>query len=75
MSEQSERLKEVLTNARSEVGKVIIGQNEVIDLSLICIFTGQHASSKVCGVAKTLLVRTLATCWDANFHASSSPRI
>ena len=68
MSEQSERLKEVLTNARSEVGKVIIGQNEVIDLSLICIFTGQHALVEgVPGVAKTLLVRTLARVLGCEF--------
>ncbi len=68
MSEQSERLKEVLANARREVGKVIIGQSEVIDRSLICIFTGQHALVEgVPGVAKTLLVRTLAHVLGSDF--------
>lgn len=68
MSEQSERLKEVLTNARREVGKVIIGQSTVIDLSLICIFTGQHALVEgVPGLAKTLLVRTLAQVLGSEF--------
>ncbi|MFC1462438.1 AAA family ATPase [Verrucomicrobiota bacterium] len=54
------RLKEVLAHARAEIGKVIIGQEEVIDMALITIFTGSHALIEgVPGVAKTLLVRTL----------------
>ena len=57
----TDRLKEVLVLARQEVGKVIIGQSQVIDRALIVIFTGQHALLEgVPGVAKTLLVRTLA---------------
>ncbi|MBI1841088.1 MAG: AAA family ATPase, partial [Verrucomicrobia bacterium] len=56
----ADRLKEVLAQARTEIGKVIIGQAEVIDRALIVIFTGQHALIEgVPGVAKTLLVRTL----------------
>ena len=54
------KLKEVLTNAREEIGKVIIGQKHVIDMALITVFTGSHALIEgVPGVAKTLLVRTL----------------
>src|SRR5213075_152929 len=57
----TEKLKEVLTQARTETGKVIIGQHEVVEKSLIAIFTGHHALIEgVPGVAKTLLVRTLA---------------
>lgn len=68
MSEQTERLKEVLANARAEVGKVIIGQDEVVNLALISIFTGQHALIEgVPGVAKTLLVRTLAHVLGSEF--------
>jgi MoxR-like ATPase len=56
----TERLAEVLTKARAEVSKVIIGQERVIDMALITIFTGNHALIEgVPGVAKTLLVRTL----------------
>jgi len=63
-----DRLKEVLTNARAEVAKVIIGQTEVVDRCLICIFTGQHALVEgVPGVAKTLLVRTLAHVLGTSF--------
>src|SRR6059036_1191362 len=57
----TERLKEVLAQARHETGKVIIGQHDVIEKALIAIFTGNHALIEgVPGVAKTLLVRTLA---------------
>lgn len=48
--------------ARGEIGKVIIGQKEVIDLALVTILTSSHALIEgVPGVAKTLLVRTLAS--------------
>ncbi|HTI68568.1 MAG TPA: MoxR family ATPase, partial [Candidatus Limnocylindria bacterium] len=63
-----ERLKEVLTQARREVGKVIIGQHDTIDLALIAIFTGNHALVEGApGVAKTLLVRTLSHVLGSDF--------
>lgn len=64
----TERLKEVLHQARAEVAKVIIGQADVIDQCLIVILTGQHALVEgVPGVAKTLLVRTLAHVLGVDF--------
>jgi len=64
----TERLKEVLAQARHETGKVIIGQHDVIEKALIAIFTGNHALIEgVPGVAKTLLVRTLAHVLGADF--------
>ncbi len=64
----NDRLKEVLTQARQETSKVIIGQQEVIDRALIVIFTGNHALVEgVPGVAKTLLVRTLAHVLGGEF--------
>src|SRR5262245_61571234 len=63
-----DQLKEVMARARREVGKVIIGQTEVIDQALIAITTGQHALIEgVPGVAKTLLVRTLAYVLGCDF--------
>src|SRR5258706_3270355 len=68
MNADVDRLKETLTCARAEVGRVIIGQTEAIDRSLIVIFTGQHALIEgVPGVAKTLLVRTLARVLGCDF--------
>lgn len=55
------RLKDMLARIRTEVEKVIIGQRDAIDMALITIITGNHALIEgVPGVAKTLLVRTLA---------------
>src|SRR3954462_9464644 len=64
----TERLKEVLAQARHETAKVIIGQHDVIEKALIAIFTGNHALIEgVPGVAKTLLGRTLAHVLGAEF--------
>ena len=53
---------------RSEIRKVIIGQGDVIDKALITILIGQHALIEgVPGVAKTLLVRTLAQLFGSEF--------
>jgi MoxR-like ATPase len=64
----TDRLKDVLAQARRETGKVIIGQDAVIEKALIAIFTGNHALIEgVPGVAKTLLVRTLARVLGCEF--------
>jgi len=64
----TDRLKEVLAQARREVAKVIIGQHDVVEKALIVIFSGQHALIEgVPGVAKTLLVRTLAQTLGCEF--------
>jgi MoxR-like ATPase len=63
-----EALKSTLARARAEVAKVIIGQDDVITKALIVIFTNQHALIEgVPGVAKTLLVRTLAKVLGCDF--------
>jgi MoxR-like ATPase len=68
MENKTDRLKEVLAGARQEISKVIIGQKEAVDKSLIAIFTGTHALVEgVPGVAKTLLVRTLAHVLGCEF--------
>src|SRR4051812_7359136 len=65
----NEPLKELLQRARAEVRKVIIGQEAVIAQALIAIFTGSHALIEgVPGVAKTLLVRTLARVLGCEYH-------
>jgi MoxR-like ATPase len=61
-------LQETLARARAEVAKVIIGQGQVVDQALIPILTGHHALIEgVPGVAKTLLVRTLAHVLGCDF--------
>ena len=68
MDTDLDRLKSLLNAARTEIGKVIIGQQEVVDKALIAVFTNQHALIEgVPGVAKTLLVRTLAHVLGTGF--------
>lgn len=68
MTSRLEQLHAVLQAARHEVGKVIIGQNAVIDQCLITILCRQHALLEgVPGVAKTLLARTLAQVLGCEF--------
>src|SRR5438034_5827313 len=68
MSDTVEQVKEGLAQWGHETGKVIIGQSEVVDKALITIFTGHHALIEgVPGVAKTLLVRTLARVLGCDF--------
>jgi MoxR-like ATPase len=69
MDSTLDRLKEVLMSARQEVAKVIIGQADVVDRALIVIFTNHHALVEgVPGIAKTLLVRTLARVLGCEFN-------
>jgi MoxR-like ATPase len=64
-----ETLTSTLSRARAEVSKIIIGQQNAIDQSLIAIFSNQHALIEgVPGVAKTLLVRTLARVLGCEFE-------
>lgn len=61
-------LIDVAAKAKSEISKIIIGQDEAIDLCLMAIFSGQHALLEgVPGVAKTLLVKTLARVMSCDF--------
>jgi MoxR-like ATPase len=51
-----------LTKAQSEIGKTIIGQGDVIQLSLITLLSGAHGLLVgLPGLAKTKLVSTLST--------------
>lgn len=63
-----EPVLETLDRVRREIAKVVLGQEKVIDLALIAIVTNQHALIEgVPGVAKTLLVRTLAKVLGADY--------
>ena len=52
MQTNTDRLKEVLAQARQEVAKVIIGQSDVIDKALIAIFTPPVGASRPFSVTK-----------------------
>jgi MoxR-like ATPase len=53
---------------KTEIAKVIVGQDEVIDQILISIFSGGHSLLiGVPGLAKTLMVNTIAQALGLNF--------
>jgi len=54
---------------REEIGKVIVGQKQIIDEVLIAVFAGGHCLLEgVPGLGKTLLVRTLSEVLDLRFR-------
>lgn len=68
MNVKLETLLNVFKSMRTEIGKVLLGQEVVVDQILIAVFANQHALIEgVPGVGKTLLVRTLARVLGADF--------
>lgn len=54
---------------KAEIGKVIIGQKEAVDFTLLCIFCGGHSLLiGVPGLAKTLLVNTVSDVLGLHFN-------
>ncbi len=63
-----EKLKAARARIKAEVGKVIIGQDRVIDELLIALLSNGHCLLVgVPGLAKTLLISTLAKALDLKF--------
>jgi len=57
-----------LAKLRAEVGRVIVGQSRVLDEVLICVVAGGHCLLRgVPGLAKTLLIKTLAQAINLQF--------
>jgi MoxR-like ATPase len=64
----AERVAEGREQILSELRKVIVGQDEVVEEVLIALFTGGHCLiTGVPGLAKTLLIKTLAGILDLDF--------
>ncbi len=69
---RDEELLDKLASAREsilrEIRKTIVGQDEVVEQVLISLFVGGHSIiTGVPGLAKTLLVRTIANVLDLSF--------
>jgi len=63
-----EKLHNSISNLRQEISKVIIGQDDIIDKLLIALLSKGHCLLVgVPGLAKTLLVKTLASVLDMKF--------
>src|SRR5436305_14742916 len=65
----AERVAEGREQILAELRKVIVGQDEVVEEVLIGLFTGGHCLiTGVPGLAKTLLIKTLAGILDLDFN-------
>ena len=63
-----EKLRDARERMAREIGKVIVGQQEVVDQLLVALFCGGHSLMVgVPGLAKTLMVRTIASILDLKF--------
>src|SRR5512136_1920636 len=66
--DQIQQFRQAYGAVRAEIGKVIVGQDAVVEGTLIALFSGGHVLLEgVPGLGKTLLVRTLGEVLDLSF--------
>ena len=66
--EQVAQFCEQFQTLRAEVGKMIVGHQDVVDGVLVCLFAGGHVLLEgVPGLGKTLLIRTLSQALSLEF--------
>ncbi len=67
--QQCREFREIFEALRREVGKVIVGHEEIVDDVLVSLFSGGHVLLEgVPGLGKTLLVRTLSNAFSLEFR-------
>jgi len=68
VEQASGRFRDDFESVRAQVAKAVVGQREVIEQTLVCLFVGGHALLEgVPGIGKTLLVRSIAEAVDLQF--------
>ncbi|MHC4154198.1 MAG: AAA family ATPase [Planctomycetota bacterium] len=66
---QCREFREMFESLRSEIAKVIVGHDEIVENVLVCLFCGGHVLLEgVPGLGKTLLVRTLSSALSLQFR-------
>ena len=69
MEARAQEFRDAYARVKAEIGKVIVGHDEIVHGVLTCLFVGGHALLEgVPGLGKTLLVRTLADAIDLDFN-------
>jgi MoxR-like ATPase len=67
-NELVQAFRDDVENVRSEIGKMIVGQHDIVDGVLTCLIAGGHALLEgVPGLGKTMLVRSLAEALHLRF--------
>ncbi|MEX0876933.1 MAG: AAA family ATPase, partial [Phycisphaerales bacterium] len=68
VEQAAQRFKADFEAVREQVARAVVGQKEVIEQTLVCLFVGGHALLEgVPGIGKTLLVRSIAQAVDLKF--------
>jgi MoxR-like ATPase len=69
LTEDTTKLQGRFAALKSEVGKVLVGQDEMLHRLLLGLLAGGHVLLEgVPGLAKTLVIRTLASALDGTFN-------
>jgi MoxR-like ATPase len=69
MQQQAEQFRNRYTSVKEQIGRVIVGHDDIVHGVLTSMFIGGHCLLEgVPGLGKTLLVRTLAECLSLNFN-------
>ena len=69
VEEKCRDLRKKFDALRKEIGKVIVGHEDIVDGVLVCLFCGGHVLLEgVPGLGKTLLVRTLSSVFSLEFR-------
>ncbi len=66
--EQAVAFKRAFEAMRAQIGKVIVGHQEIVDGVLVCLFVGGHCLLEgVPGLGKTLLIRSMSRALSLRF--------
>ena len=68
-----ERFAGTLDGIRKEVGKVIVGQDDLVTAVIFAVLCEGHVLEGVPGLGKTRLLTTLGQALDVSLAGSSSP--
>jgi MoxR-like ATPase len=68
ITQQADKFRAAYSQVKAQVQKVIVGQEEIVDGVLTCLFVGGHVLLEgVPGLGKTLLIRTLSQALNLKF--------
>ncbi len=68
LNKKAEEYSEKIKRVRYEIGKIIVGQGDIIEKLLIALISDGHVLIEgVPGLAKTLMIKTLSECLDCGF--------
>lgn len=63
------KFRDAYAVVRSEISKVVVGQDQIVESTVIALFAGGHVLLEgVPGLGKTLLIRTLGEVLDLSFN-------